>query len=1222
MYLRRLEAQGFKSFADRQRFEFGPGLTSIVGPNGSGKSNVADAIRWALGEQSSRAIRARKTEDVIFSGSDLRRPMGAAEVTLTLDNSDQWMPVEFREVTVTRRAYRSGENEYLINGSKVRLMDVQDLFRRAKVGQNSYAMMSQGLVDEVLALRPLERRDLIEEAADVHRHRIELTRAERRLAQTRDNLGHVRVLIRQLAPRLRQLERQTERARRYKEFHSELMAALEVYYEHELRQTNEALTAARARHDQVSTAFASARADEERFKPLLQSVRQRVIERRDALETARTRERELSEEALRVEQARALAEQRLELLQERRTEVEQQIADAAGRPENQEAAIDPVALDAAVAEADTALAREREALASADDAVRGVLRELAEAEARRARFQRELEDSARELARIAREQQTREEGRSAAAERREALKERLRSYGQQALDLHREEGGRQAALIEARSRRERAERRVDEEQRALAEASEQMRAITAVAEQLESRHSMIETLSSTVVNGQPAAQALLEAARDAAVTDGSDGLEVTGVVGLMSRLLRVPQGLEQAIEAALAEQLTAIVVEGHDDALVAIEYLREQRAGAVTIYPLDSIQHTYPLNLFNERGVVGVASRLVRVEQRYRALVDTLLGRVIVVEDIETAQRMIRRGLGAVVTRDGVLLRPGGAVYGGSVGSSPEQFELQRELEELPDQVAAARQEQTRIEVRVGRQRSAVDDARDAVTAARRTVDAAEGELRDHSQRRSTLRRGLVGIAGQLRAATAALTAAEAETTERQQELRERRRAAEAALSGLGETITDLRDRSEAVGGERDVVAERVSKAATSLATARGEQESARRRQSELEDAHRAAREQLEQRRAIADSVRREIEDLEHSLLELRTQLANARSAQTTAVESVAPAHARLAEATTEEHELSSQRSDAQSRLLTAERQMIEAQAELRESAAAVQRIEQRLADDGLMVEADGTVRIAPSLPKLEDAEGEAETTDAAAEVDASDPVDEREIVPARGGADIDPEELRARIGELRGQIRDLGPVNVDALEDLSEEREQHDFLSGQVNDLEAAEEQLRAAIVELRQLIRTRFDETFAEVNRHFGSYFTRFFGGGSAELLIVQDEEGGEPGVEIRAQPPGKRISSLGMLSGGERALTSVSLLFALLAVNPAPVCVLDEVDAALDEANVGRFVDTLSELYERSQFIVITHNRRTVQQADNIYGVSMGEDSTSEVLSMRLGEFAEAS
>ncbi|MCA9848350.1 MAG: AAA family ATPase, partial [Dehalococcoidia bacterium] len=439
MYLRRLEVHGFKAFADRHRFEFGPGMTVIAGPNGSGKSNVADAIRWALGEQSQKQVRARKTEDVIFSGSEKRRQMGMAEVTLILDNSEHWMPIEFSEVSVTRRAHRSGENEYLINGQSVRLSDVVDLFRRAQVGQNSYAHMSQGLVDEVLALKPGDRRELIEEAADLRRHRHQLTLSERRLVETRDNLGHVRMLIREVEPRIRALQRQSKRAARYKELAAELSDALEVYFEHELQSAQEGQTAAQAEYDQKGAAFAEARDALAKIESRLGELNSVLGERRTSLETLQRKERELAEEGLRLEQAVALAQQRFELLAERREELERAIA-IADVPEDDSGSFDAqlAALDAKVSEEQARLQRDREALASADEATRSVLRDLSEAEARRARLEAEREDLGRRIE----EERVRLERRTAEKAEAHAALEALQAEGvtqRQALEAHERE---------------------------------------------------------------------------------------------------------------------------------------------------------------------------------------------------------------------------------------------------------------------------------------------------------------------------------------------------------------------------------------------------------------------------------------------------------------------------------------------------------------------------------------------------------------------------------------------------------------------------------------------------------------------------------------------------------------------------------------------------------------------------------------------------------------
>ncbi|MFN8638799.1 MAG: AAA family ATPase [Dehalococcoidia bacterium] len=549
MYLRRLEAQGFKAFADRQRFEYGPGLTVIVGPNGSGKSNVSDAIKWALGESSARQVRARKTEDVIFSGSEKRRQMGAAEVSISLDNADGWMPIEFGEVTVTRRAFRSGENEYLINGQKVRLSDVQDLFRKAQVGQNSYAMMSQGVVDEVLAMRPAERRDLIEEAANVRRHRQQLTLSEKRLVETRDNLGRVRMLIREVEPRIRALQRQTARAERYRDLAGRLREAQLVYYRQELRQANEALATARARHDQHAGEHEVASRQATELESRLGQLGALTAERRQALDVLQSRERELASEEQRLQQDLALANQRSEMLTRRLGELESEISRLEQEPAatgNDEDEI--TALATRVEEAREAGQRAREALHSADEAARGVLRELSEIEARRARLEAQHAEARRRVTELETRQARLEAERERAATRRAAMLTELRDLGKRALDAHREAAGIEEAAVRAREQRAEAERTLEEQQAAATRAREALRDAEARLRQHDERAALLARLVGSAAVGETGTSAVIEAASGPEPT-------LSGVVGALANLLRVPDGLEVAIEAALAEQL-------------------------------------------------------------------------------------------------------------------------------------------------------------------------------------------------------------------------------------------------------------------------------------------------------------------------------------------------------------------------------------------------------------------------------------------------------------------------------------------------------------------------------------------------------------------------------------------------------------------------------------------------------------------------------------------
>ncbi|MDA0271537.1 MAG: AAA family ATPase, partial [Chloroflexi bacterium] len=872
-----MEVHGFKAFADRQRFEFGPGLTVIAGPNGSGKSNVADALRWALGEQSAKQIRARKTEDVIFSGSDKRRAMGMAEVTIILDNSEGWMPIEFSEVSVTRRAHRTGENEYLINGQQVRLSDVVDLFRRAQVGQNSYAHMTQGLVDEVLSLRPQDRRELIEEAADLRRHRHQLTLSERRMVETRDNLGHVRMLIREVEPRLRALQRQSKRAARYQELAGELGEVLQVTFEADLRQAREAQIAAQSAHDQHAQAFAVARDEMQRIEARLGELQSVVGERRARLEALQRRERELAEEGLRLEQAVALAQQRLQMLGERREELDRAIAGTA-IPEDDAGSIDAMIaeFDRRVAEEQTRLGRDREALTSADEATRGVLRDLSEAEARRARLEAERDDLHR---RIEEEQQRltrREQQRVEAAAQLEVL--RVHATEQiAAIEAH----AREAALLQehgrtARERRESAERRLEEAQRDVRTAQDALREVEAGVRALEERQALILALQESLPTASGGAQALLQAARQPA-PEGADEHPLAGVLDAVSRLMRVPDGLEVAIEAALAEHLTAVVVARYADAVQALEYLRQEGAGTATIYPIADIEHRYPLNLFNERGVVGIAARLVRCEQKYRPLVDTLLGRVIVVEDLRTAEAMIKRGLGSVVTRDGVLLRPGGSVFGGRAGAAAEQFSLHRELEALPERIAAAQATVTPARDRIARAEAILADARDAVAAARIAVDAAEEARRQHEGQRTALERRQATIESEVTGVERRLQVDPTEAT-RVPEVQQRLDTTQTNIIEVAARIEALRDRSTAVGTERDLVAQRVTEATQALAAVEADRRSIVAQREERVAARRVAVDELRQRRESLAAVVKELEDLELTLRDRRERQANVRT--------------------------------------------------------------------------------------------------------------------------------------------------------------------------------------------------------------------------------------------------------------------------------------------------------------------------------------------------------
>lgn len=1218
MYLKRLELLGFKSFAKRTVFEFGPGVTAVVGPNGAGKTNVAEALRWVLGEQGGRHLRAKKLEDVIFAGSSQRAPLGAAEVSITLDNGDGWLPVDFQEVVVARRAYRSGESEYLINRSRVRLKDVVDLFLRAQVGQNSYAFMGQGLVESVLSLRPEERRGLVEEAADVRRHRLRLEEAHNKLGATHENLERVRLLVSELGPRLSQLERQAERASTHTRLTQELAKALREWYEHQWREAQELLAAARAvcdqRQEEFQVASSQVTACEDGLRALesaLEERRRDIAAREEALAAFTARQQ-------RLEQSISIDRERCTLLESRRGELAAELAEVQGErdrlsSESEGAARRLEELEAELTEARARLvARESEAEA-AERELAGAREKALAAESRAVRAvagAREAEgrfNRLRASAAVPRRSDEREA-------RRSSLLAELTALGERYRQARSEERGAAIEVEAMTGEVETLRRQQDEGQRAVVTAQERLRAIAVRREQLDARLSALKAAQEQRAGFDAAIRAILTAGGLLEPEEGSEReATLEGIVGVVGRLVRVPPGLERAIEAALAENIQAVVVEHHLDALATLDMLSQREVGRATIYPLNTLREVHPLSLLKEKGILGVASQLVRCDRVYRPLIDTLLGRVIVVEDLDLAQRVLRRGLGSVVTLDGVLLRPVGSVSGGSSARAQEVLTLGRDLHEIPEELANLEASRQDLESQVDASAASRSQAEEALAErSRRQHDAetrraaAQGVLTEVRGELGALRGEARWLHEDARREQALLAAAEQERLEVE---KERDRLAAEAAAATSE-LEQAREAVEAAAISHRSLAEAAARAAQEVSLLTGQQDALVRGRQADEGALRRLDGQLETRRTQATRSEEEYSVVQERLAQSQEERDATAQELLGMQQDLEPARQERAQLESRERSLRTELNAGQQRLLAAERALLEAESEVRLRVEELDALRQSIEAEGLVPTDSGEVVVAGA-----DDEGSVPAWLISRENGGS----EGPLPPMRGGSQLDPVHLKERIAELRGQLRSLGPVNAQAQADYSESKERYDFLRGQMDDLREAEKSLREAISELEGLIKKRFHSTFKQVNKEFQRYFATFFGGGSAELELTRTHDHGGAGVEIVAQPPGKRVGSLAMLSGGERALTAVALLFALLQTHPSPFCVLDEVDAMLDESNVGRFVDALRRLAERTQFIIITHNRRTIQVADAIYGIAMGGDSTSGVLSLRLADVA---
>ncbi len=1199
MRLKRLELQGFKTFASRTELVFDSGITAIVGPNGSGKSNLADAVRWVLGEQSYHLLRARRTEDMIFSGSQQRARQGMAQVTLILDNSSGRLPLDFAEVSITRRAYRSGENEYLLNGHRVRLRDVQDLLAGSGLARRSYTVIGQGLIDQALSLRPEERRLLFEEAAGIVAHQAKREEALRRLDETQANLVRVQDLLHEMEPRLRALERQAQRAEERKQVAADLEAALRIWYGYQWQQALQQLE--RAQAAATATAAAVARRQEElaAIEAQISGLRERQAALRARLGDWHRQSSELHRQAEGVQRRLAVAGERQRLLGLQAEELAQEVASLRQRVEvqAQQLAAAQRALEEARARAEVAAqaAREAQRIAAAEEAERRSWQRAYErAQAAWMRAGMAVDEVHRRIA------EAEARGRASAQERADHLAQLAQAEAEVARlgEAVREV---QTALLECDQRAKAirdalaASRAAVEQARQAERATvEELTAAQRRLDQLQTRLDLLERLREEGAGLYAGVRAVVQAAR-------GGPRRLSGVMGTVGELLRVPPELERAIETALGGRLQDLVVERWQDAEAAIAYLKQTRGGRATFLPLDHLQPPRPLSAPRGPGVRGVASDLVQADPRLRDVIQLLLGRTVIVEDLPTARRVFAQMEAGVqvVTLEGDIVRPGGSVTGGSEDDRRGgMLARERERRELPQQIRVAAKAVAEAQRRMASWQEAQRRAAEEAAAHERALQevaaqqaALQGQLQERQRALDRARqavewwRSRVDQAGrqaeeaaqQVARLRAELTDLERERAARAEELAQIEAALGASVAGDSST--------------------RAAEAQAIAVAAEAEQRSQERLIGQAQEALRQAEAELRGRERRLAELTAERERLGGELAELKA-VAEALQAQIDRLAGlIAPVEAEADRLASEQAAAESQEALIRQQLRHEETWHQQAQFTLQRAQDEVNRLRREIDHElGLvMVELGAGQADQPPLPLPALVE----------------------LLPV---VTSPPEGLEQDIRRLRAHLARLGNVNPNAPAEYAETLERYTFLSEQLADLHDAVARLQRVVADLNARMERDFKHTFDQVAERFREYFTRLFGGGSARLVLTDPDHLSATGVEIVAHLPGKRAQSLALLSGGERSLTAAALIFALLEVNPPPFCVLDEVDAALDEANVGRFREALRALAERIQFILITHNRGTVEVADTIYGISMGADGVSQVLSISMKEMSE--
>ncbi|MCI7628326.1 MAG: chromosome segregation protein SMC [Blautia glucerasea] len=1181
MYLKNIEVQGFKSFAQKINFEFHNGITGIVGPNGSGKSNVGDAVRWVLGEQSAKQLRGGNMQDVIFSGTETRKPLSFASVAITLDNSDHKLPVEFNEVTVTRRLYRSGESEYLINGSACRLKDINEMFYDTGIGKEGYSIIGQGQIDKILSGKPEDRRELFDEAAGIVKYKRRKNTTIKKLEDEQQNLVRVTDILSELTKQLGPLERQSETARIYLAKRDSLRELDVNMFLLESRQTEKDLLVLREKNETASAQLEDTNREYQQTKVEYERLEQELEELNRQMDELREKTQQNALQKQQLEgQINVLNEQiqaglqsdthfknRLEIVEEDLKQRQQ----ARSEVEEEKGSLHTIVKEA------------QKRLSDQEDRLHTVQEQISQCESA-------VEDGKNEIIEILNSRATTK----GKAQRFDTLMEqvgiRKAEVNQHILHLKSEEAQQKTIRAKAQSEYD----QITEEIHQIDKKSRQMdQQVHSLSEDLKKQTTQLE-ISQTAYHREASR---LESLRN--ITERYDGYgnsirrvmeqkdRVSGIRGVVADLIQVNKEYEIAIETALGGSIQNIVTDNEQTAKRMIEYLKKNRFGRATFLPLNSINTRGEFSqkdALKEAGVIGLASDLVTTEKEYTGLTRYLLGRVLVVDQIDHAIAIAKKYHHSLrmVTIEGESLSPGGSMTGGAFKNNSNLLGRRREIEELEGKVAAQKEEVSRL--------------------------AASMEENRHN--RNQLREQISQLQEQLRSKYVA------------------QNTAKMNLVQLNDKEQEIRDGYERIRLDQEQIRRQISEIKQDHDKIDEELKASRQDEKELETYIETRQKELEEWKNEESSVQRKLEDLRleasttqqkesfasENLSRLISEIQGLVQEKQTILETLKQGNQEMENKRRSVEELKEAVSGFGGQE-EADRQQLEnwqKEKDLKNTShKAFFEKRDHLSGQISLLDKE-CFRLKSQMEKLEESR----------EAQISYMWEEYEITPNnalqyRKEEYTDLKEMKKQITQLKDEIRKLGSVNVNAIEDYKNLQERHAFLSGQYEDLKKAEAQLENIIRELDEGMRQQFSEKFRDIQREFDKAFKELFGGGKGTLELEEDVDILEAGIKIISQPPGKKLQNMMQLSGGEKALTAIALLFAIQNLKPSPFCLLDEIEAALDDSNVGRFAGYLQKLTKNTQFIIITHRRGTMNAADRLYGITMQEKGVSTLVSVDLVE-----
>ncbi len=1181
MYLKSIEVHGFKSFANKMLLEFHDGITGIVGPNGSGKSNVADAVRWVLGEQSAKQLRGSKMEDVIFSGTQMRKPLGYAYVAITLDNSDHKLPIEYDEVTVARRVYRSGESEYLINGTPCRLKDVNELFMDTGIGKEGYSIIGQGQIDKILSGKPEDRRELFDEAAGIVKFKRRKYAAEKNLEEEKLNLSRITDILKEIEKQLSPLEKQSAVARIYLKLKEELKGL-------EINQYLQEYERIRSQKEQLEEKLVIAASDYEQTKAEYENTKEEYVRLEQQLEecdrTIEENKNVFNERKLQKEKA----EGEIKVLREQISSLQQSDVYVRSRIENMQKDLEAKKTE------EQGYLTEKEAIdhniANMDDLLSAALDELNRIKEGILADTRAIEECNNGIF----EYLNINSGIKGNMQRYETMLEqntlRKADLNQRILKNKSEECLYNETIESHTQNLNRIAGMITEQTKKAAAAEE---AITQAQVLIDSAGKEYNEIQARYMGEQSRLDSLMN------LTERYEGYGISikkvmerkphmpGIVGVVADIIKVDKAYETAIETALGGAIQNIVTEDEGTAKELIGYLKKNKFGRATFLPLTNISagNSQPgEKALREPGVLGTASRLVEADSKFNALIDYLLGRIIVVDHIDHATSMARKYNHTlrIVTLEGELLTPGGSISGGAYKNASNLLGRRREIEEMEEAVLALKRQSQEL-------LSRREEARDTRSRLREELESIKTLLQEKLLEQNTISMNLE----REKARKAESEAVYQEYVRELQEIEFQARELKEQLQKLEETLSQ----NSRLNREKEEQIELLNKKLE-------EERSLEQEANEHASALRLQMAALEQNNQFAlENIKRIKRDIA-KLYEEEETLASDTLKTAGAIE-----------------EKKSIIHSTEELIRSFEQEILGLEEKIREQTARREQITgihknffaKREELSNRMNELDKEIfRLNGQRDKLaEQSDQQSNYMWEEYELTYSTAVlypMEEEISPAQG---------KKLISEIKSKIRELGDVNVNAIEDYRSLSERYEFLQAQREDLVRAEEALQQIILELDTEMRIQFLEKFKAINEEFDLVFKELFGGGHADLELTDSEDILEAGIRINAQPPGKKLQNMMQLSGGEKALTAISLLFAIQNLKPSPFCLLDEIEAALDDSNVGRFAKYLHKLTQDTQFIIITHRRGTMAAADILYGITMQEKGVSTLVSVSLIE-----